>query len=66
MRIWCQRNDEPEGIEMNEYNQDEWDAKIEAAAQAVIDGNGTEEELEAVIIAASDDFAASFPVLVSE
>jgi len=51
---------------MNEYNQDEWDAKIEAAAQAVIDGTGTEEELEAVMIAASDDFAASFPVLVSE
>lgn len=32
----------------------EWDAKIEAAAQAVVNGKGTEADVEAVMNAASD------------
>ena len=38
----------------------EWDAKIEAAAQAVVDGTGTEDEVEALMIAYGEAFAEKF------
>ncbi len=47
---------------MTDYNEAEWDAKIEAAAQAVVDGTGTEEEVEHLMVAASEAFLEAFPL----
>lgn len=44
------------------YNEAEWEAKIEAAAQAIIDGTGTEQDLEDVMVAQSEAFWEANPL----
>lgn len=37
-----------------------WEMKLETAAQAVVDGKGTEDEVEAIMIASDNAFSARY------